>query len=450
MSFLAVCPFCHQGKVRAPDTAIGMSATCPNCHNCFTLVASKEPAAKTQGLRAAAAAATIAPTKPVLSDATPLPAAIDDDGPVELRPLPAEPTSAREKVAFASYRPEPEPEAESIFSLAMVAFALAGAASVASQITHYGRFGTVGLAMLGVVLSFLGLISAFRGRRWPALALGVNVVIILLVTILPSWLALDSWWPRKVVSDRGMTKVRPLDGGAASMLEGGWLDVSKGAWQRDDVLVTFTSAWVSKVELVGPKGNRKYSKDKLLQIGLKFTNIGAARRIEYRSWQQQSPPDAQPLVATDSTGKALAPAKFEDVWAPSNYAKDGAMLPGKNHEDLLIFDAPDPQAEYVRLELPILAFGDRGQPIRLHIPKSLIAARNIGNAVVGPMTTGRGWCSPTGLRNKATATGPNSFASNASWPNRVWTDPDIASSSIANRSCCTSAKISGWSRFENG
>jgi hypothetical protein len=374
MPFLAVCPFCHQGKVRAPDTAIGMSATCPSCHNCFTLVASKEPAAKAQAPRTAAAA-TIAPAKPVLSDATPLPAGIDEDGPVELRPLPAEPTPVREKVAIASYRPEPEPEAESIFSLAMVAFALAGAALVASQITHYGRFATVGLAMLGIVLSFLGLISAFRSRRWPALALAVNLLIILLITILPGWLALDSWWPPKVVNDRGMTKVRSLDGGAAGMLEGGWLDVSKGAWQRDDVLVTFTSAWVSRVELVGPKDNRKFSNDKLLQVGLKFTNIGAARRIEYRSWQQPAPPDAQLPVATDSTGKVLAPAKFAEGWSPTNYAKDGAMLPGKVHEDQLIFEAPDPKAEYVRLELPVRAFGDKGEPIRLQIPKAYIGTR---------------------------------------------------------------------------
>src|SRR2546430_1407671 len=40
MPILAVCPYCQEGKVRAPDSAVGLSADCPRCHNSFTLVAS--------------------------------------------------------------------------------------------------------------------------------------------------------------------------------------------------------------------------------------------------------------------------------------------------------------------------------------------------------------------------------------------------------------------------
>ena len=382
MAILAVCPFCKQGKVRAPDTAVGMSATCPSCHNCFTIAASSEPAAKAGPARTAVAAkaAIASPAKPAVSDPTPLPAGIISDETLEseaVPPLPAEPAPEprREKIAIMTYRPAPEPETESIFSLAMFAFILAGAALFASQITRYGRYATVALAMLGVFLAFLALISAYRGRRWPALALAANLLTILLITVLPGWLALDSWWPAKVVNDAGMTKVRPLNGGASGMLEGGWLDVSQGAWQRDDMLIAFSRAWVGKVEMVGPKDKRQVSKSKALVVGLKFTNVGAARRIEYRSWQRPAPPDAPLPVATDSTGKVLAAMKIDEGWEVPSHATNGTMLPGKSHEDWLLFEAPDPKAEYVRLELPSWAFGDKGEPVRLHIPKSLIGAR---------------------------------------------------------------------------
>jgi len=46
MPILAICPYCREGKVRAPDRAVGLSATCPKCFNCFTIIASKDAAAE--------------------------------------------------------------------------------------------------------------------------------------------------------------------------------------------------------------------------------------------------------------------------------------------------------------------------------------------------------------------------------------------------------------------
>ncbi|HYE77463.1 MAG TPA: hypothetical protein VEI97_05720, partial [bacterium] len=70
MPILAVCPYCHTGKVRAPDHAVGRSATCPKCYNCFTIV----PA---QSLPAAAPAKSkpVAKPQPVPVRPAPRPAA---------------------------------------------------------------------------------------------------------------------------------------------------------------------------------------------------------------------------------------------------------------------------------------------------------------------------------------------------------------------------------------
>lgn len=381
MAILAVCPFCQQGKVRAPDNAVGLSATCPSCHNCFTIVASKEAAAnetaaKAQRSRTAVATeATLA--KATLSDATPLPTGITAEAPMafDRSAPPSQPETPSERMTVMTLRPPSAPESESIFSLAMFAFILVGAALFISQITRYGRYVTVGLAMLGVVLAFLALISAYRGRLWPSLALAANLLTILVVTALPSWLALDSWWAARPVNDKGITKSRPLDGGAAGMLAGGWIDVSQAGWQRDDILVTFSNAWIGNVQLIGAKDKRQFSKNKLLVVSLKFANVGAARRIDYRSWQRPAPPDAPVPVVTDSTGKTLAAYKIEDGWEVRDHAINGAIMPGQNHTDWLIFEAPDPKAEFVRMELPAWALGEKGDPIRLQIPRSMIGSR---------------------------------------------------------------------------
>ena len=50
-----ICPYCGEGKVRAPDAAVGLSATCPRCYSAFTIMASeklaKERAAGSCGRR---------------------------------------------------------------------------------------------------------------------------------------------------------------------------------------------------------------------------------------------------------------------------------------------------------------------------------------------------------------------------------------------------------------
>jgi hypothetical protein len=382
MSILAVCPFCKQGKVRAPVNAVGLSATCPSCYNCFTIVDSKEKvstgtkAAQAGGTAVRSALAT--PARPAVSDSTPLPPGITGEVPLGIDvsppPLRRMPAPAPITVSVSTFSP-PEPDTESIFSLAMISLIVAGAALFVSQITHYGRYATVALAMIGVLLAFLALISWGRRKLWPLLGVVANVATILLVTILPGWLALDSWWPPRIVNDVGVTKVRPFDGSAAAMLEGGWLDVSKGVWQRDDVLVKISMMWVGKVQLKGPKDKNESSRDKVLVVGVQISNVGPARRIEYRSWQQPPPAESAPAQVTDSTGKGLPGKKFPEGWEVPFHAQNGAILPGRTHDDWLVFEAPEGKFDYIRLELPVWAFGGTGEPVRLHVPASLIGSR---------------------------------------------------------------------------
>src|SRR4051794_39902147 len=71
MPIIAVCPYCHEGKVRAPERAIGLSATCPRCMSCFTLVASDELVAAPSRLAAAPRSLTVPPDAPARPAAAP-------------------------------------------------------------------------------------------------------------------------------------------------------------------------------------------------------------------------------------------------------------------------------------------------------------------------------------------------------------------------------------------
>src|SRR5262249_9662132 len=75
MATIAVCPYCNQGKVRAPKAAEGLSATCPRCHSSFPIVDSGEltppPARPTGPFRAPAAPAAAPPAEPTEPAAAP-------------------------------------------------------------------------------------------------------------------------------------------------------------------------------------------------------------------------------------------------------------------------------------------------------------------------------------------------------------------------------------------
>src|SRR5262249_16092281 len=160
MPIIAVCPYCHEGKVRAPDRAVGLSATCPCCESCFTIVASKEP------VHAPTIPATPRPPAPVPAPVA-APATARSDRPVPSPPprpevaIPPEPDAATDPDATeepdALETPEdtpdvdyPPPKPEPAFVLSLVAITIAGVSLLVSQVP-YGRVGAALGAGLGLL-----------------------------------------------------------------------------------------------------------------------------------------------------------------------------------------------------------------------------------------------------------------------------------------------------------
>ncbi len=304
----------------------------------------------------------------------------------------AEPKIAVPAPVVAEFIPPPEKSecVEVSFVLAMIALTLAGVGLVASQFP-YGRYVTVGMAALGLIIGIFAWATADRRWQWPVAGIGLSAAALILATVLPGWLGLSEWRPPvAIVDDSTLIKVMPYDGGPARVAEDGWVDATQGAWQHGDLRVTLTAAWVSKIELVATKDKPpskekpKSPKDKMLQISLRLANVGASRRLDYGSWVQSPPNGESPARLWQSSPKAdvpkaLLPATFEKGWDVEGRGVKASLYPGMSSDDRLVFEAPSPDADYLRLELPPWVFGNVGdQPIetvRFHVPRSMISFR---------------------------------------------------------------------------
>jgi hypothetical protein len=176
--------------------------------------------------------------------------------------------------------------------------------------------------------------------------------------LLPSWLGLAPWRPIKENQENRTVQVVSTEG--LQKPEGEWVDIDK-VWQFDDVRVKGT-ATLSSIELQGPKGQIAWSKKQYIQIHVKVANVGVARPIQFQGW------DTAGVQFTDSTGKPVPPARFENGWFPTEFHKPATLTPGKLADWVLLFEAPTPPIEYLRLELPGAAYGVPEAPVRFQIP----------------------------------------------------------------------------------
>jgi hypothetical protein len=247
-----------------------------------------------------------------------------------------------------------------------VAFTFAGIALVVSQVP-FGRIGSTGLAALGLVVGLVGCLVALRQALLPASASVLNIAVLVVAVALPDWLGLGGWWPAPPVDDSRTVKAVSIEDGNAAPVE--WVDASKAAWQCDGVRVSISSASVGPVDLVGPNKKRERTKAKYLRLRLRLRNEGVGRMVEFGGWSSQTGPAAARL--TDSAGKVLAVKTFEASWQPDGRAVAVTLFPGKSAEDILVFEIPAKNVEYLRLELPGAAFGD-AEPVKFQIPRSWI------------------------------------------------------------------------------
>jgi hypothetical protein len=349
MPVIVLCPYCRQGKVRAPNSAIGRGTTCPKCGSHFTIAPDTfmPPAPAAVVAAASGRASDGAARTPLESHAdTPVAAMAD--------PMP---------VVVTTFTEPEESGPDPALVPALIAITLAGVGLALSQVP-YGRFATAGLTGIGFVFGLVSLALVDRKRLIPGLATGVNAAALVMAILLPGWLGLSSWLPVRAPDDARTVRAIGLDDGVGAPAE--WVDAQKSAWQRDDVRVTITSHTIGPVELIGPKEQRRWTKEKFVQVRVRVDNVGVARSFDVKGWTASGELAAR---LTDGAGKALAVKTFADGWEPPGRPTAATLFPGRSFEQLLIFETPANVAGQMRLELPGAAFGGTDS-VRLLIPTS--------------------------------------------------------------------------------
>jgi hypothetical protein len=353
MPIVATCPYCRAGGVRAPDHAAGATATCPKCKSSYTIV----PDAGLPGWNSPAPQAPLDETKPQVAVAD-----VTEPSPVlPTKPTPAAPKPRREIEAV------PTPPGLASALVALTCFGL----SVAATQFPYGRYSGPGLAALGLLVSLFSVAAENRARWIGAAAMVLNGAIIALVFLAASWVGLEPW--RKPVPPGGERGPQTLAHGTGAAAPAEWVDAASGSWAYGDLRITVVSAAVNTIELSGPNGAKRMSKDPCLVVTVRVANDGVERRIDLRGWAAGG--DGAEL--TDPAGNVLKVKRFDGGWEPASRATAGVgLFPGKTATVPLTFEAPVTKPEYLRLKLSGEAFAIP-EPIRFKLPSQFVQYPNV-------------------------------------------------------------------------
>lgn len=154
-----------------------------------------------------------------------------------------------------------------------------------------------------------------------------------------------------------------------------WTDASTSALIQNEVAVAVASVAVERLEL-SRKGKPVPSPTDHLVIHLQVVLVGTARQVDFEGWGKSNFGDhrSKPTL-TGNSSHAYALRAFEAGTQVAGHERSKGLYPKLYADDYLIFEAPRPGLEYLRLELPASAFGGMGT-LRFQIPKSMIEPRS--------------------------------------------------------------------------
>jgi hypothetical protein len=255
-------------------------------------------------------------------------------------------------------------------ALSLLALTLVGIAMVAT-LFPFGRFIATGVAVVGLLGGLASLGAEGSARLYGAVAVSIHFGILAVVVLLPSWLNLDSWRPPQI--DQGPRGPVAYFHSDHHLTPADWIDPSLASWQLKDARVSVRSATVGPLETVVGRGMKGMTREQYLQLVVRINNVGYERPIDLSGWAAGQGTDG--VRITDSTGKTLKPAVLDKNVVPAAEQPATRIFPGHGTEVRLVFAAPSPKTDYLRLALPPAALGfvEEKDEIKFHIGSGFIS-----------------------------------------------------------------------------
>ncbi len=366
---VAVCPYCRQGGVRAPKTAIGDSVTCPKCKSNFTVVPTDGPlpemeAEPPRGTDNRSDHGETTETRPITGWT-------EDGVTAESQPAWAAAPSPASCAAIAptssttTPSDEEAPTAPDLATvLALVAAIGIGLAVIATQFP-IGRWIGGGIAAVCLVLGLLTLGAEGRVRLWGGLAAAGHALLLLLIVFLPSWLNIEP-----IAASSGLPDVPVRYDHATAqrhiLATEEWIPAGQASWEYRGLRVTVSQATVGPLELRGPKDGRSWTKESYLQLQLTVGHVGMEDRKRLTQWAAGQ---AEGIRLRDAAGRELSPARLT---LPAGWTWDRGqplehLLPDQSSRVRLVLEPPGSKSGPLQLELSGAALGFAEQVLRFRV-----------------------------------------------------------------------------------
>jgi DNA-directed RNA polymerase subunit RPC12/RpoP len=331
----AVCVHCH-GRMVYDGRVAGRTVACPQCRKPLLM-----------------------PTLP--TNAAPPPVPPPMPAPPLITKAAPPPTPAAEPVLRSHYRRRPGSDTTAN-TLGGVALLLAVAAFAFALVPRWSWL-CVPLSALAVLLGVGGgVVALMRGGR--ALGLPVSGTVIGAAA-----LVVGLFFLRAIAELMGTAPKAKV---TAPGKDDDWVDASKSKVRKDTVKVEVKEARLGAIRIpdVRPEDTPK---GEFLRILLEIENVSEINALDYRSWGDATKAAGEKNAARlkDNLGRTYRRVSFGEETRPDGQLIREKIEPDMTVPDVLVFEAPKEDAEYLLLELPSSAYGGIGA-LRLKIPADMI------------------------------------------------------------------------------
>lgn len=142
---------------------------------------------------------------------------------------------------------------------------------------------------------------------------------------------------------------------------------------QGDVQIRVTAARVGKVTLQDRILDRTFETDEpYLTVVVRVSNESRTSKLDFATWMGMDFSFERDYASLkDNYGNIYKRVTFGATTHPVGHVERASLYPHKSLEDVLVFEPPLRNIEYLRLELPAGNFGGKGM-IRLQIPAEMI------------------------------------------------------------------------------